>query len=255
MHQRSPGGAGKQRPSHSYLRPLARTPQAGAILVIDDCPAIVALLATLLGEIEGYPVRTAQSARAAIQASDAAATGAPPDPPALILLDLRLPGESSAESVRLLRERAGWAASPVIISSGHQHIATLACELDADGYLAKPFDLDAVSALARRYVLRAEAPALGARASAPRGCNEATLPPDDTRPRVSVSPPPPLPRSGGNSAASPSPPSVPLSRAAGEGNAQARRAKRGWGPRPTPKIGFPHPALPHCGGRGSRVPL
>ncbi len=160
MAQRISGGVGYQRQSLRYLRPVARAPRAGAILLIDDCPAILTLLITLLGEIEGYPVRAAHCAGAGIHT-------APHDPPALILLDLRLSGESSAESVRLLRACAGWAASPLIISSGHQQIAALARELNADGYLAKPFDLDAVSALARRYVLPAAAPAASARVGTP----------------------------------------------------------------------------------------
>lgn len=160
MAQRISGSVGYQRQSLRYLRPVAHAPRAGAILLIDDCPAILTLLTTLLGEIEGYPVRTAHCAREGIHT-------APPDPPALILLDLRLPGESSAESVRLLREHAGWVTSPLIICSGHQQIATLARELGADGYLAKPFDLDAVSALARRYVLPVGTPAASEGASSP----------------------------------------------------------------------------------------
>ena len=158
-------GVGDQRQPLRDIRPQARRPLAGAILLIDDCPAILTVLTTLLGEIEGYSVRTAHCAREAIRTT-------PPDPPALILLDLRLPGESSAESVRLLRERAGWAASPLIISSGHQQIAALARELDADGYLAKPFDLDAVSALARRYVVRLPPPA-SAKVATPNGVGDA----------------------------------------------------------------------------------
>lgn len=146
MHKRLVG----QAPDYSQFvrgrqaQPLG--PRAGYILVIDDSPAILALLTTLLGEIEGYAVRTAQSMR---EAQRAAAIEAP----ALILLDLRLPSESTAESVRRLRRRDDWAAAPLVLSSGHQQIAAFARELHADAYLPKPFDLDAVSALARRFVI------------------------------------------------------------------------------------------------------
>ncbi len=127
----------------------APEPRAGYILIIDDSPAIRSLLKTLLGEIEGYDVRAAASVREALRAASAQAGEAP----ALILLDLRLPDESTAESVRRLRGRDDWAAAPLVISSGHQQIAVFARELRADAYLPKPFELDAVSALARRYVV------------------------------------------------------------------------------------------------------
>jgi len=131
---------------HGQARRVAQEARAGYILVIDDSPAILSLLTTLLGEIEGYDVRTATSMREAQRR-------APVEAPALILLDLRLPNESTAESVRRLRRRDDWAESPLVISSGHQQIAAFARDLRADGYLPKPFDLDAVSALARRYAL------------------------------------------------------------------------------------------------------
>ena len=143
-------------------------PRVGYILLIDDSPAILSLLTTLLGEIEGYDVRTAPSMREAQR-------HAPGEPPALILLDLRLPNESTAESVRRLRRRADWAAAPLVISSGHQQIAAFARDLRADGYLPKPFDLDAVSALARRYVLPCGA-------GVPTGC--APAPRDETQMRA-----------------------------------------------------------------------
>ncbi|HUY78741.1 MAG TPA: response regulator [Ktedonobacterales bacterium] len=146
MNQRVFGRAPHSGQSLRGRQPQHLGPRAGYILLIDDSAAILSLLTTLLGEMEGYAVRAAQSVR---EAQRVAAVEAP----APILLDLRLPGETTAESMRRLRRRDDWAAAPLVLSSGHQQIAAFARELHADAYLPKPFDLDAVSAFARRYVI------------------------------------------------------------------------------------------------------
>ena len=118
--------------------------QQPSIFIVDDSPAILALLTLLLRDIEGYPVETARGVREAIQHADATV-------PLLILLELRQPGESSIERVRQIRSRPGWAEAPLIISSGYQNIATLARDVGAVAFLPKPFDLDALIALVHQY--------------------------------------------------------------------------------------------------------
>ncbi len=115
------------------------------VLVIDDDPAIVDLFISLLVCEEGLTVHGACSAASAL-------AWTPPIPPAVVFLDLTVPGERAAQTIRALRARPGWGRVPVVICSGIEKPATQARALGAVEYLAKPFDLDAVAALARGYV-------------------------------------------------------------------------------------------------------
>ena len=74
-----------------------------------------------------------------------------PEPPALVLLDLTIPGEQCADTIAKLRARAGWGNVPIVLCSGQESVATEAQTLGAVSYLLKPFDLDEVAALAHHY--------------------------------------------------------------------------------------------------------
>ena len=76
------------------------------------------------------------------------------DPPALILLDNRLPGTSGEQILRQLAAVPDTAAIPVVILSGDANPATID-ELLAAGatdFLAKPFDIHELLAIVGRYV-------------------------------------------------------------------------------------------------------
>lgn len=118
--------------------------RAGDILLIDDDPDIVEMLVTLLHDEEELPVRTAHSVAAALADPN-------PRPPALILLDLSLPGEDVAEALPQLRLRPDWRDVPVVVCSGREDIVSTAESLGAADYLRKPFDLDALLAVADQY--------------------------------------------------------------------------------------------------------
>jgi DNA-binding NtrC family response regulator len=118
------------------------------VLVIDDDPAIVELFTSLLVCEEDLTVHGAYSAADVMAWS-------PPVPPAVVFLDLTVPGDRAVETIRALRSRPGWARVPVVICSGVEKPAIQARPLGAVEYLAKPFDLDAVAALARGYVAAA----------------------------------------------------------------------------------------------------
>lgn len=104
-----------------------------SVLVVDDDAAVRELLTILLAE-EGYRVRSAGDAYAAMDLVSSEAPG-------LLLVDLMMPGVSGAEFLTRLRRDSRWAALPVILISAHPRLREVAEELGACAALAKPFDV------------------------------------------------------------------------------------------------------------------
>src|SRR3712207_5279569 len=111
------------------------------ILVVDDDPDIRALLTELL-EGEGFHVTTAANGREALDRIGE-------HRPRLALLDLQMPVMNGWELLAHLRQAR--AAVPVIFMSAGARVRAEAERHGADGYLAKPFDLEEVLTLAARY--------------------------------------------------------------------------------------------------------
>jgi DNA-binding response OmpR family regulator len=125
------------------------------ILVVDDEPAIVQVLAERL-EREGFQVHTAGNGEAALAALH--------DPPDLILLDLMLPDVDGFELLRRMRQ--GGCDLPVIILTARDDAVdvVVGLELGADDYVAKPFHPHELVARVRSVLRRrAEVVALAAR--------------------------------------------------------------------------------------------
>jgi DNA-binding response OmpR family regulator len=120
----------------------AKSPEP--VLVIDDDPDVLGLLVMVLREEAGMLVRPAHSVAEALRGQTAAV-------PALIVLDMSLPGEDAHDAVVRLRALPGWENVPIILCSGREDIAASASTLGAAGYLRKPFDLDTLVSLAERY--------------------------------------------------------------------------------------------------------
>jgi len=102
------------------------------IAVVDDELGITQLLAAYL---QGHGYRVTQlhggNALMALMASD---------PPALVLLDLGLPGEDGFSIARQLREH--WRCGLVIVTGRDDAIdKVVGLEVGADDYVTKPFDL------------------------------------------------------------------------------------------------------------------
>jgi two-component system phosphate regulon response regulator OmpR len=128
---------------------------AQRILLVDDDPRLVRLLAQYLGR-EGYRVATAANGREMReQMADSQ--------PDLVLLDLGLPGEDGLALTREIRVRS---AIPIIILTGKAHTVdkVVGLELGADDYVTKPFDERELLARVRSVLRRAQA---GGEASAP----------------------------------------------------------------------------------------
>jgi two-component system, sensor histidine kinase and response regulator len=104
------------------------------ILVVDDEPAILDMIAELLG-YEGYQVVTTSEGSVALAQAKA-------DPPALILLDLMMPGMSGWQVIAALKASPQTRAIPVVLLSARRDLAVTATELGIVTFLAKPFDID-----------------------------------------------------------------------------------------------------------------
>ena len=116
---------------------------ARPILIIEDDEAILSTLELALGD-EGYEVLTAMDGAAALEVIERQA-------PALILLDMKMPvmdGWTFAHAYR--RQPEPWA--PVLVVTAARDAAQRAAEVGADGYLAKPFELDDLLDLVGRYL-------------------------------------------------------------------------------------------------------
>ena len=119
----------------------------GDVLVIDNDPSIVAFVAELLTD-EGYIVRSA------LNSADARAAIAERHP-ALILMDLHIPGEADDALIHDLKA-GGISDIPIVVMTAD---ARAVCELLMDGIvfcLTKPFELDDLLDCVAHYILREE---------------------------------------------------------------------------------------------------
>ncbi|MDQ6925485.1 MAG: response regulator transcription factor [Candidatus Eremiobacteraeota bacterium] len=132
------------RTDHLDPQPLATagagsasvTPGAGAgerVLVVDDEPDIVALVAYHLARA-GYQVATAAAGGEALAQAGR-------EPPALVVLDLMLPDRSGFEVLEQLRasEETRRVAVLMLTARGGEADRIRGLSLGADDYLAKPF--------------------------------------------------------------------------------------------------------------------
>ena len=122
------------------------------IAVLDDEPDITRLLAAYL-QGHGFRVSELHRGESLLQLMTT-------DVPALVLLDLGLPGEDGLAIARRLRER--WRCGLVIVTGrGDAVDKVVGLEVGADDYVTKPFDLRELLARVRAVLRRLE-PAAGA---------------------------------------------------------------------------------------------
>lgn len=120
------------------------TTQGRWILVIDDDDSIRELLELIL-EAHGFAVETAENGADALQR-----LGTLP-PPALILLDLMMPGMDGLAFLKELRSHATLAAVPVVVLSGDSTAGRRLGTLDVQGCMLKPIELDDLVRTASQY--------------------------------------------------------------------------------------------------------
>jgi putative two-component system response regulator len=116
------------------------SPEKGNIMVVDDTPANLKLLADMLGE-HGYEVRPLPSGKAALKAASI-------DPPDLILLDINMPEMKGYEVCERLKADPLLREIPVIFISALNEIEDKIQAFRHGGvdYVTKPFQFEEVLA-------------------------------------------------------------------------------------------------------------
>jgi two-component system chemotaxis response regulator CheY len=116
--------------------------RSARVLVVDDDKGIREFVRTVLSD-EGYDVAEATDGQ---QALDRVAQRRPD----VILLDMRMPVMDGWEFARTYREQPGPHA-PIVIVTAALDVAKDAKEIGADGFLAKPFQLDDLLQLVQQH--------------------------------------------------------------------------------------------------------
>ena len=115
------------------------------ILIVDDEPDIVLAIATILSDA-GYSVASATRRESLMQRLG---QGSLPD---LILLDMLLSGQRGTEITEELKQGQETRHIPILMLSAHPNAEQEACSAGADGFIAKPFDLDDLLAAVATFV-------------------------------------------------------------------------------------------------------
>jgi excisionase family DNA binding protein len=116
------------------------------VLIVDDDDGLRASLRASL-ESDGVEVREAASAEEGLAALE-------DEPPSLILLDVMMPQVDGWEMLRMVRERHGLEAMPVVMFSGAANGADEAEERGAQAFVGKPFDPEKLLASTRQLLRR-----------------------------------------------------------------------------------------------------
>jgi CheY-like chemotaxis protein len=115
---------------------MAKDRQGASILVVDDDPEIVAMLSTRLAA-RGYKVSTASDGKAAIELAKR-------ERPALVLLDVMMPGKSGWEVARALKQDpVTQGIKIVMVTAIGEHVNEMTSPLyGADAHIDKPFEFE-----------------------------------------------------------------------------------------------------------------
>jgi DNA-binding response OmpR family regulator len=126
--------------------PMNSTRPMGRILVVEDDPAVQKALKRLF-ESEGYAVEVQGNGKSALESFQAA-------PPAVVILDLRLPKLSGGDVCKEIKAQAP--TLPIVVLSATSDVSdkVLLLELGADDYVTKPFSPKELLARVRRAMRR-----------------------------------------------------------------------------------------------------
>lgn len=114
------------------------------VLVADDEPAIPSLMADILAHA-GYEVLQAMDGEEALALAREAR-------PAIILLDVTMPGLDGRVACRILKHDPALAGVPVLLFSSADESDVDWREAGADAFLQKPFEIRALPALVARLL-------------------------------------------------------------------------------------------------------
>lgn len=114
------------------------------ILVVDDDPDILDFLQVILEE-EGYIVGTTNKGEYVEELHNGGL-------PTLILLDVFLSGKDGRHIVKHLKSQGETKHIPVIMFSAHPSAEETARAAGADDFLAKPFEVDELIVMIKKYI-------------------------------------------------------------------------------------------------------
>src|SRR5258708_34079906 len=117
---------------------------AGKVLVVDDDKSILEVIKIVL-EDAGFEVVTVLGGANIEQEVEKKL-------PNLILIDIWMSGVDGREVTNRLKSNPKTKDIPVIVISAHNDTAKMAKEARADGFLAKPFDIDELIKTVKKYV-------------------------------------------------------------------------------------------------------
>ena len=116
------------------------------VLIIEDNPVNLELVAEVL-ELDGYQIATAETAEVGLRLAAA-------ERPALIVMDLNLPGITGYEATRTLKADPVTAGIPVVALTAQamRGDEQKAREAGCDAYLTKPLDAAVLRATLRQFL-------------------------------------------------------------------------------------------------------
>lgn len=119
--------------------------ESAGVLIVEDDESIRQFLEMALRD-DGYSVASATDGASALDAISRFV-------PSVILLDLRMPGIDGWSFARAYRKLPGPHA-PIVVLTAARDAAEHALQIEADGFLAKPFDLWELLQIVRRFARR-----------------------------------------------------------------------------------------------------
>jgi CheY-like chemotaxis protein len=122
---------------------VSDAPLGTQVLVVEDDPSMRQMVEDILTD-EGYRVRTAEDGQAALEEIERALPG-------LILLDMRMPRMNGWEFAKEFRARYGRGA-PIVVLTAAADARQRAADVEAEGFLGKPFNLDDLLGLVERFL-------------------------------------------------------------------------------------------------------
>lgn len=128
------------------MNSLPKSPGEATILVVDDTPANLALMSSLLKD--AYKVKVANCGERALEIAN---SDTPPD---LILLDIMMPGIDGYEVCRRLKGQATTKDIPIIFLTSMADVEneSMGFALGAVDYISKPFNQTVVKARIRVHI-------------------------------------------------------------------------------------------------------
>ncbi|KPQ08380.1 MAG: Response regulators consisting of a CheY-like receiver domain and a winged-helix DNA-binding domain [Rhodobacteraceae bacterium HLUCCA12] len=132
--------------THSHARPTHQPGGGRTILVIEDEPNISEAIRFILHR-DGWTVLTHADGRDALERVESCH-------PALVILDVMLPGRSGFDILQVMRDHSGLRAVPVLMltAKGQAADRDMAMRAGASRFMAKPFSNAELLAAVRQLV-------------------------------------------------------------------------------------------------------